>query len=176
MDHKGSNESGHNMAAKKASRPVTVYWRTDSVSKASWLTLPVESTSVLQQLVDDCQPATFGRGQEDVFDPKYRKAGKMDTNNFSTLFHPADYGIIENVENVLLPSVDTEEQSDQGFRKLHAELYKLNVYSGPSGLFRKHVDTPRSETQVGSLVVCLPSKFVGSKFTVQHAGKSVEYN
>jgi hypothetical protein len=54
-----------------------------------------------------------------------------------------------------------------------AELYKLNVsfvptnvlsngadvwkiYSGPSGRFRKHVDTPRGATQFGSLVVCLP--------------------
>ncbi|RDW90194.1 2OG-Fe(II) oxygenase [Aspergillus mulundensis] len=175
-DHKDSNKSGHDVAAKKTSLPVTVYWRADSVSKAHWLTLPVQSTSVLRQLVDDCEPATFGRGQEDVLDPKYRMAGKMDTNNFSTLFHPGDFGIIENIEKVLLPSVSTEEQSDLGFRKLHAELYKLNVYSGPSGLFRKHVDTPRSENQVGSLVVCLPSKFRGGKFTVQHAGKIVEFD
>jgi hypothetical protein len=35
-------------------------------------------------------------------------------------------------------------------------LYKLNVYSAPSGFFKAHVDTPRGETQYGSLVVSLP--------------------
>lgn len=50
-------------------------------------------------------------------------------------------------------------------RGLRAELYKLNVYSGPSGLFKKHVDTPRAENQVGSLVVCLPVGFEGMHIT-----------
>lgn len=50
------------------------------------------------------------------------------------------------------------------------------MYSGPSGLFRKHVDTPRSESQIGSLVVCLPSKFKGGRFTVQHSGQRIEFD
>ena len=44
-----------------------------------------------------------------------------------------------------------------------AELYKLNIYSAPSGKFKAHVDTPRSKSQVGSLVVALP---------VEHKGKA----
>ena len=43
-----------------------------------------------------------------------------------------------------------------------AELYKLNVYSGPSGMFKPHIDTPRGCTQFGSLVVCLPTEFKGA--------------
>ena len=39
-----------------------------------------------------------------------------------------------------------------------AKLYKINVYSGPSGHFKAHVDTPRSPRQFGSLVICLPCK------------------
>ena len=46
-------------------------------------------------------------------------------------------------------------------RGIRAELYKLNVYSGPSGMFKAHVDTPRSDDQVGSLVVALPVAFEG---------------
>ena len=51
---------------------------------------------------------------------------------------------------MLLPSVPGNQ------RGVRAELYKLNVYSAPSGKFKAHVDTPRSEKQFGSLVVCLP--------------------
>ena len=55
-------------------------------------------------------------------------------------------------------------------RGLRAELYKLNVYSGPSGLFKPHVDTPRSDAQIGSLVVCLPVGFEGGALAIRHQG------
>ncbi|RMX82586.1 hypothetical protein D0868_15797, partial [Hortaea werneckii] len=58
-------------------------------------------------------------------------------------------------------------------RGLRAELYKLNVYSGPDGVFRSHVDTPRSATQIGSLVVCLPVEFEGGVLAVRHQGQEV---
>ncbi|KAL4934494.1 uncharacterized protein BDV17DRAFT_249374 [Aspergillus undulatus] len=69
-----------------------------------------------------------------------------------------------------------ELENSLGFRKLRVELCKLNVYSGPPGLFRKHVDTWRSESQIGSLIICLSSRFKGGKFTVQHAGQSSEFD
>jgi hypothetical protein len=59
---------------------------------------------------------------------------------------------------------------------IRAELYKLNFYSGPSGQFRAHVDTPRSETQIGSLVVCLPSEFEGGILSVSHQGNAVGFD
>ncbi|THV99086.1 hypothetical protein D6D27_01152 [Aureobasidium pullulans] len=59
---------------------------------------------------------------------------------------------------------------------IRAELYKLNVYSGPSGRFRAHVDTPGSETQIGSLVACLPSEFEGGVLSVSHQGNTVQFD
>lgn len=50
------------------------------------------------------------------------------------------------------------------------------MYSGPSGLFQKHVDTPRSQNQIGSLVVCLPSPFKGGNLVIRHAGKGVDFD
>lgn len=32
----------------------------------------------------------------------------------------------------------------------------IQVYGAPSGFFKAHVDTPRSDLQFGSLVVSLP--------------------
>ena len=36
------------------------------------------------------------------------------------------------------------------------------IYAGPSDMFKAHVDTPRSQNQFGSLVVCLPCPHEGS--------------
>lgn len=58
-------------------------------------------------------------------------------------------------------------------RGLRAELYKLNVYSGPSGTFKPHVDTPRHASQIGSLVICLPVEFTGGALAVRHQGQEL---
>ena len=63
-----------------------------------------------------------------------------------------------------------------GSGPIHVELYKLNIYSGPRGKFHAHVDTPRSPTQFGSLVVCLPYPHSGGELRVRHAGSSTEFN
>ena len=45
-----------------------------------------------------CQPATFGAQEQDVLNESYRKAWKMDMDNFSTRFNPN-----------ILPSLDILE-------------------------------------------------------------------
>lgn len=50
------------------------------------------------------------------------------------------------------------------------------MYSGPSGKFKSHVDTPRSPSQFGSLVVCLPLEFEGGVLEVRHKGQAVTFD
>ncbi|KAJ5579842.1 uncharacterized protein N7459_005827 [Penicillium hispanicum] len=164
--------------ARNSSSPVSLFWDSKNDSQARKLVLPLGSSTPacnssdarLRQLVEDCEPASFGRGQETVMDPEYRKAGKLDTHRFVTSFHPADFGIIENIQQILAPGCNIREDNfpPVGLRRVEAELYKLNVYSGPSGLFQSHVDTPRSNNQIGSLVVCLPCPFKGGNLIVRH--------
>lgn len=116
-----------NATPGKTSPPVSLFWATETGATAQKLVLPTDSTSVLQELVKDCVPATFGRGKRDVLDPEYRRAVKMDPKNFATSFHPANFGIVENMERILLPRINTEKQNSLGFRKLRVELYSLNV-------------------------------------------------
>jgi hypothetical protein len=130
--------------------------------------------SDLKCLIDSCEEASFGIGGERVFDQNYRKARKMDPKRFLTSFDPYSLNIIDAIAQVLLPSIS---DANRGVR---AELYGLNVittlshsippkltfkqiYSGPSGKFKAHVDTPRSANQFGSLVVCLPCGHRGEK-------------
>ncbi|KAK5062691.1 hypothetical protein LTR84_004765 [Exophiala bonariae] len=130
------------------------------------------SQAAFQKLMEDCQPATFGRGGEDVLDETYRKAGKMNTTQFCTDFSLAEHGVIDTIVQALL-----QEGAHGGkYNGVRAELYKLNVYSGPSGKFKPHVDTPRSDAQMGSLVVCLPSSHQGGEFVVRHASQEVRFD
>lgn len=121
---------------------------------------------VLQQLVEDCQPATFGFEDKDVLDEKIRKAGKLEAREFSTSFNPYDFGIVDTVAQALLPGIVRPAIQDKNTSTEHwgvvAELYKLNVYSAPSDMFKPLVDTPRGLTQFGSLVVCLPNPHRGN--------------
>jgi hypothetical protein len=45
-------------------------------------------------------------------------------------------------------------------RPIRAELYKLNSYAA-GGFSGAHRDTPKTEGYLGTLIVCLPSKFTG---------------
>ncbi|CAI6092753.1 unnamed protein product [Clonostachys chloroleuca] len=162
-------------ASSKSSSPtsgahplVTLRWDPKDVStlaSQSKLIFPIEETTAgnLKHLLAEMKPATFGRGGEDVYDESYRKASKLEPQNFSTNFCPYSTGIIGEISQLLLPDPDRAGQ-----RIIKAELYKLNAYTGPSGHFRSHVDTPRSRSQFGSLVVCLPVKHEGGALEVRH--------
>ena len=132
------------------------------------------SPQELEQLILACQPTSFGRNGEAILDEGYRKAGKLDVGAFATSFCPYEAGIVDVVAQLLVPqtpqdkharSIKVRRQSSTGIETLltneQAELYKLNVYSGPHGKFKSHVDTPRSKDQIGSLVVSLPAPHQG---------------
>ena len=115
------------------SPPVTLRWDATTDTKASIAFPPSQIEEVhfserLAALVQACQPATFGIGGRDVLDEGYRKAGKLDTSQFSSTFHPHDCGIVDTVQQILLPStVSGGMRIGFGPPSVKAELYKLNV-------------------------------------------------
>ncbi|RSL42096.1 hypothetical protein CEP54_015600 [Fusarium duplospermum] len=156
--------------------PVTLRWDPrDPKTPAAHckLNFPIDESTAdnLDRLVADMEPATFGRGGEHVYDESYRKASKMDPPQFTTSFCPYTSGIVSVVSQLLLPNPLSEKQ-----RTLKAELYKLNVYTGPSGHFNSHVDTPRSRSQIGSLVVCLPVRHKGGSLEVNQGDQTMSFN
>ncbi|KAG9221882.1 hypothetical protein CCMSSC00406_0005707 [Pleurotus cornucopiae] len=110
-----------------------------------------EDTQV-QLLAKLCEPATFGRNQEDLLDETYRKAGKMDIENFAMNI---DLGVEISCSELLVDG-----------RPFRWELYKPNVY-GPGSFFKAHKDTPRSESMLGSLVVVLPISHKGGQLVLR---------
>jgi len=75
----------------------------------------------LNQLAAACSPATFGHGDQDVYDESYRKALKMDAVDFAVQFDPTVSSLIKTIEENLLQG-ETEKMS------IRPEIYKLNVY------------------------------------------------
>jgi hypothetical protein len=76
----------------------------------------------LEQLAQACEPASFGLKQECVLGETYRKAGKMDSECFSStldLFHTD----LMNISHGCLL------EGTQSTNNIKTELYKLNVYS-----------------------------------------------
>ncbi len=83
--------------------------------------------SQLEQLVQACEPVSFGLNDKDVLDETYRKAGKMDSELFSTPLASEHTDLVKVLRGHLLEGTDST-------RKLKIELYKLNVYGMYLGL------------------------------------------
>lgn len=108
---------------------IAIRWDSANDQDGHKVVLPVGdevgASQAFQQLLDDCQPATFGKGGEDVLDEEYRKAGKMDASRFSTSFNLAEHAIMDTLTQALVQS------SFDGIERngVRAELYKLNASS-----------------------------------------------
>ncbi|KAL0954967.1 hypothetical protein HGRIS_003897 [Hohenbuehelia grisea] len=117
----------------------------------------------LDKLVSACQAATFGVGQKDVLDETYRKAGKLDTQNFAMNLDISQLGLIDRIRTELL-------EGKNGRKGIKAELYKLNVY-GKGSFFKSHKDTPRAQNMFGSLVLVFPTPHDGGSLVLRHGDK-----
>ncbi|KAK1671766.1 hypothetical protein BDP55DRAFT_752394 [Colletotrichum godetiae] len=134
-------------------------------SSATVVLCSYDDAKAFDHLLKVSEKATFGFQGRHKFDDTYRKAQKLGAGDFcTTFFCPHETGIIAAVSQVLLPSYDFGNDK----RSIRAELYNMNIYSGPSGKFKAHVDTPRSSYQIGSLAVCLPMMHQGGELAVRH--------
>lgn len=158
----------HSGARTTTSAPPTIRFGPNGTG--SVLTFPpTPDDDTFKKLLAACDPATFGVGGTEVHDEAYRKASKLDATQLCTDFCPYSTGMVDIINQLLIPSVGAH-------RSVRVEFYKLNIYSGPSDHFKAHVDTPRSETQIGSLVVALPSAFEGDVFHPLHGDFPTDCN
>jgi hypothetical protein len=110
-------------------------------------------------------------------DETYRKAGKMDSDYFSSKLDLSHTDLMNIIRGYFL-------EGTQSTNNVKTELYKLNVYStllfhfylylvlryrpGKGSFFKPHVDTPRSDKMFGSLVIVLPSPHEGGALLLRH--------
>ena len=143
-----------------------VYRQAGLVSTEEWSSVefPGVSEVNMTRLLDACSVASYGYMGKDVVDKNYRNAFKLEPDNFITSFQLCATPILQEIQSIVPTVVG-----------LKAELYKLNIYAC-GGFFKAHVDTPRSEKMLGSLVVCLPTQFTGGELIVRHHKQEIEYD
>jgi hypothetical protein len=115
-----------------------------------------------EPLVRASAPARFGKGRRTRYDRAVRDAVQLDAGSGVVRvdgFDPAKSGVLEQIRAELAPAS----------AGISAELYAVNVY-GRDGHFRPHKDTPRGADMLGTLVVCLPSRFWHGHLIVAHRG------
>ena len=135
----------------------------------SCITFPVSDQKYLQELLDICSVSSFGLGEKQVTDKSYRDALKLEPDRFQTSFQLCSTQLLVELLNIMMPDMCPN-------KCVRAELYKLNIYSGPGGYFKSHVDTPRSSEMFGSLVVCLPTQFTGGELVTRHKGQEIRFD
>ncbi|KAJ7246928.1 hypothetical protein C8J57DRAFT_1523157 [Mycena rebaudengoi] len=136
---------------------------------AQWIDLSKTTTETLDRLSLACGQAKFGRDHEDVLDETYRKAGKMDHQDFVARFDLQKSGILRSVSEQFLDGLSSSK------REIEAELYKLNVY-GEGSFFKAHKDTPRAENMFGSLVVVFSTRHTGGALLLRHDGAEERFD
>jgi hypothetical protein len=125
----------------------------------------------LEQLTQACQ----------VFEA-YSKAGKMDSELFSSSLDPSHTDLIKIIRGYLL-------EGEESTRSMEMKAYKLNIYSahlililacsypilycrpGKGSSFKPHVDTPQSKNMFGSLVIVFPTLHKGGVLSLRHRGR-----
>ncbi len=143
---------------------VQVVYRNKS-SELQEVVFPGASDADIQQLLETCSVASFGLGEQQVTNQSYRDAFKLDPSLFATSFQVSNTPILFEAAMTIVPDL----------HHIRAELYKLNIYT-TGGFFKAHVDTPRSDQMIGSLVVCLPTQFSGGALVTRHEGRTATFD
>ncbi len=143
--------------------PVTLHFNDGVQVPITRLERGVDPHAALEPLLARCSPAPFGKGRKTLYNRRVRDALQLKAEGgaFSVLnFDPAASGVLAAVRQQLCPGDPTA---------LTAELYNVNVY-GTDGHFEPHKDTPRGSQMLGTLVVCLPSRFFNGQLVLTHRG------
>lgn len=88
---------------------------------SSRLSLFYPPSQSLESLANACDPATFGRNKEDVYDESYRKAKKLNTGSFMVGLDLARLGLPRIISEALVVGQTSP-------KSVRAELYNLNIY------------------------------------------------
>lgn len=136
------------------------------------ITFPLSSHEDLVPLLTACKQASFGRGNEDVLDPTYRRALVLHAKDFGlapgSAVDPYSLGIVSAIEASLFgDDFELGPNSPAGVtrRRVVPQIDKINVYS-QGDFFKSHVDTPRATNMFGTLLINFPVEHVGGQLVV----------
>jgi 2-oxoglutarate-Fe(II)-dependent oxygenase superfamily protein len=127
--------------------------------------LPVTPAKA-RKLAGLAEPARFGRGEQTLTDPDVRDTWEIPKRLLRAEWDDA------TLKDVL--ATVKEELGLPNRAELTAELHSLLVYE-PGQFFLTHQDTEKDDSMVGTLVVTLPSRYIGGELIVGHNEEQKTY-
>jgi len=121
-----------------------------------------------RELISLSRKAPFGKGAETILDENVRRVWEMDASALQ----------FKNPEwTKMLASMLRKVQSGLGMEKeeIQANLYKLLVYE-KGGFFLPHKDSEKEEGMFGTLLINLPSTYIGGELIVRFDGQMQEFD
>ncbi|USW58716.1 hypothetical protein Slin15195_G120350 [Septoria linicola] len=135
---------------------------------------PVPNSDAFKALLAACQPASFGRGGEEVMDEDYRKggkAGKLDRSSFATTFCPYETGIIDIVTQLLLPQTKQSKHE----RSLRVGAAVLPNSTGSTSTVLRAASSRRTSTRL-AVSPSLAASSSRGELVVRNAGNEVTFD
>jgi len=128
------------------------------------LSFPLPDTQIAA-LVGTAERAPYGRGEETIVDTSVRNVwqiapGKVKIGGKSWVAN------FKKILSTVTAGLGCDDPT------ISAELYKLLVYQ-EGGFFLAHRDTEKTDGMFGTLVVTLPSSYLGGALRIRHGGREV---
>ncbi len=115
-----------------------------------------------ERIIGVAEAAPYGRGEETVIDPAVRRCWQIGPDQVRL----GGRHWARTLDRIVAQVTEGLGVSDP----VTAEFYKLLVY-GPGSFFIGHRDTEKAPGMFATLVVVLPSVFVGGDLLVRHRGR-----
>jgi hypothetical protein len=130
--------------------------------------------SVSEQLKSVARKAPFGVGSETHVDDKVRNCWEIDAAQVSVMQSAELKKFFAEVVRECCYELGISNESFRQ-RKIRANLYKMLLYE-KGGHFVPHRDSEKQDGMFGTLILQLPSAFLGGVLTVKHDGKELHFD
>ncbi|TMW62133.1 hypothetical protein Poli38472_009626 [Pythium oligandrum] len=121
--------------------------------------------STAQSLVSKCHLAPYGHGEDTTVDREVRNTWELNAATEFSLLNPAWQPFIDRLTTTCARALGIDTNS----HNVTAKLYKLLVYE-VGGKFEVHHDSEKALGMFGSLVIVLPSPFMGGELVIHGPG------
>ena len=146
--------------------------RYKSNEKLAEIILPEADHSAMRKLLDACSVNVSNGDLEGEVSKVIQDSGSMMTlykkefylssDAVTTSFQLCSTSILSEIESLMVPD-----------QQIKVQLCNLNVCSGIESYYQGHAEC--SGDTIGTLIVCLPSQFVGGNLAVYHSDQKVEF-
>ena len=128
------------------------------------LPLPINKL-IFESIKPICLQSPYGLGEETLVDIAVRNSFQLDPQQFVIKNEEFDNQITALIEDKIKPNLGLKGTT------IFGKIYKLLIYQ-PGGKFAEHRDTEKHQGMFGTLIIQLPSVFIGGDLIVKHCKSS----